>query len=198
MFTGIITNLGAVKKKTASRLNIQADAGLINRLDLGGSVAVNGVCLTVAKVFPKAGFEVDVMPETFKKTVLGALFPGAGVNLELPLAATGRFDGHIVQGHVDGTATVKSIEPSGNSRLLTFLAPKKLLDYMVEKGSVTVSGISLTIIDVTDKTFSAGIIPRTWQHTNLKSAKVGDKVNVELDILAKYIYKFIKLNIKQI
>jgi riboflavin synthase len=191
MFTGIIENQGIVEKKSASSLKIKAHHKLIKQLNLGVSISVNGACLTVRKIPSKTSFEADVMPETFKKTMLGKLTAGSIVNLELPLKANGRFGGHIVQGHVDGTATVKTIKQQGNSRIINFIAPKKLLEFMVEKGSVAINGISLTLIEVTDKSFSVGIIPHTWENTMLKSLKVKDEVNIELDILAKYINKLL-------
>ena len=192
MFTGIIEYQGVVEKKSSSDIRFKADAELIKQLSLGASVSINGVCLTVSGMRPKTGFDVNIMPETFKKTALGLLEIGTVVNLELPLKANGRFDGHIVQGHVDGTAIIKNIKSEGNSRIINFLASKKLLDFMVEKGSVAINGISLTLIEVTNKGFSVGIIPHTWEHTMLKYSKAKDEMNIEVDLLAKYIKKFIK------
>ena len=164
---------------------------MIKQVKNGDSVAVNGVCLTV--IDKRADlFQVEVMPETLKRTALGGLKSGDIVNLELAMKAADRFAGHIVQGHIDGVATVKSIKQKGNSRLFTFEVPKQLGRYIVEKGSVAVNGISLTVIDTNNKTFTVGIIPYTWRHTMLSSAKVGDRVNIEVDILAKYLEKLEK------
>lgn len=192
MFTGIITNQGTILKRTAASLSVKADTKIVSRLALGGSIAINGVCLTASQLLSNQKFIVEVMPETFKKTMLGQLKINDTVNLELPVKANGLLAGHIVQGHIDNTAVITSIKRAGNSRIFNFTASKTLLDYLVEKGSVAVNGISLTLIKVTAKGFSVGIIPHTWEYTALKSAQAGDKVNIELDILAKYIYKFIK------
>ena len=197
MFTGIIEYQGFIQKKTASHLRIKAEARLVRQLVLGASIAVNGVCLTVSKIPAETVFIVDVMPETLRRTMLGSLKLDSLVNLELPLKANGRLAGHIVQGHIDGTATIKGIKRVGNSHIFDFTAPKKLLKYMIEKGSVAINGISLTLIEVTDGSFTVGIIPYTWQHTMFKYARVGDAVNIEVDILAKYIHKFVRPFIAQ-
>jgi len=191
MFTGIISYIGKVKSFQNSQLLVKADRSLIKQVKNGDSVAVNGVCLTV--IDKRADlFQVEVMPETLKRTALGGLKSGDIVNLELAMKAADRFAGHIVQGHIDGVATVKSIKQKGNSRLFTFEVPKQLGRYIVEKGSIAVNGISLTVIDASNKTFTVGIIPYTWRHTMLSSAKVGDRVNIEVDILAKYLEKLEK------
>jgi len=191
MFTGIISNLGEIKSFQNSLITVKADRSLIKQVKNGDSVAVNGGCLTV--IDKRADlFQVEVMPETLKRTALGGLKSGDIVNLELAMKAADRFAGHIVQGHIDGVATVKSIKQKGNSRLFTFEVPKQLGRYIVEKGSIAVNGISLTVIDASNKTFTVGIIPYTWRHTMLSSAKVGDRVNIEVDILAKYLEKLEK------
>ena len=191
MFTGIISHIGKVKSFQNNQLLVKADRSLIKQVKNGDSVAVNGVCLTV--IDKRADlFQVEVMPETLKRTALGGLKSGDIVNLELAMKAADRFAGHIVQGHIDGVATVKSIKQKGNSRLFTFEVPKQLGRYIVEKGSVAVNGISLTVIDTNNKTFTVGIIPYTWRHTMLSGAKVGDRVNIEVDILAKYLEKLEK------
>ncbi|OGD99872.1 riboflavin synthase subunit alpha [Candidatus Curtissbacteria bacterium RIFCSPHIGHO2_12_41_11] len=191
MFTGIISHIGKVKSFQNNQLLVKADRSLIKQVKNGDSVAVNGVCLTV--IDKRADlFQVEVMPETLKRTALGGLKSGDIVNLELAMKAADRFAGHIVQGHIDGVATVKSIKQKGNSRLFTFEVPKQLGRYIVEKGSIAVNGISLTVIDASNKTFTVGIIPYTWRHTMLSSAKVGDWVNIEVDILAKYLEKLEK------
>ena len=191
MFTGIISHIGKVKSFQNNQLLVKADRSLIKQVKNGDSVAVNGVCLTV--IDKRADlFQVEVMPETLKRTALGGLKSGDIVNLELAMKAADRFAGHIVQGHIDGVATVKSIKQKGNSRLFTFEVPKQLGRYIVEKGSIAVNGISLTVIDASNKTFTDGIIPYTWRHTMLSGAKVGDRVNIEVDILAKYLEKLEK------
>src|SRR3989344_2937527 len=196
MFTGIISHIGKVKSFQNNQLLVKADRSLIKQVKNGDSVAVNGVCLTV--IDKRADlFQVEVMPETLKRTALGGLKSGDIVNLELAMKAADRFAGHIVLGHVDGMATVKSIEKRGNSHLFTFKVSKQLGRYIVEKGSIAVNGISLTVIDANDKTFTVGIIPYTWKHTILSGAKVGDKVNVEVDILAKYIDKLARGYLKR-
>ena len=191
MFTGIISYIGKVKNFQNSQLLVKADRSLIKQVKNGDSVAVNGVCLTV--IDKRADlFQVEVMPETLKRTALGGLKSGDIVNLELAMKAADRFAGHIVQGHIDGVAAVKSIKQKGNSHIFTFEVPKQLGRYIVEKGSIAVNGISLTVIDASNKTFTVGIIPYTWRHTMLSSAKVGDRVNIEVDILAKYLEKLEK------
>ncbi len=197
MFTGIIQQQGVVKRKTAARLHIEAAAVLVEQLALGESIAVNGVCLTVSKIPAMTVFVVDVMQETLRRTTFGNLKPDIPVNLELPMRVDGRFGGHIVQGHVDGTAKIIRIQRNGNSRIITFAAPEKLLKYMAEKGSVAIDGISLTLIDVDDTGFSVGIIPHTRDRTTLARAAVGDMVNVEVDMLAKYVYKFSSASLKK-
>lgn len=188
MFTGIITHIGNVQEKTATGLTIQVSVDFFMDTNERGSVAVNGVCLTVTgRVKSQRSFSVDIMPETWKRTALGLLATDDPVNLELPLAASGRFEGHIVQGHVDAVATIQSIQPEGNSRMVRFRVPRHLTRYMVEKGSIAVNGISLTIIGVGVDWFTVGIIPYTWTHTILHRTNAGDTVNVEVDVIAKYI-----------
>ena len=191
MFTGIISHLGRVKSYRNSSFTFEVSASLARSLKHGTSIAVNGVCLTVTEKKVKS-FQIEVMPETVERTALSDLKIGDFVNLELSMKAADRFAGHIVLGHVDGMATVKSIEKEGNSHIFTFKIPKSLSRYIVEKGSIAVNGISLTVIDTNNKTFTVGIIPYTWRHTMLSSAKVGDRVNIEVDILAKYLEKLEK------
>jgi riboflavin synthase len=191
MFTGIITNLGIVKKKTDSDVAITAPAELIKKLSLGTSIAINGICLTVISK-EKATFTINFMPETAQKTNINSLKTEDKVNLELPATAETLLSGHIVQGHVDGTGKINSIVKKGNSYLLAFSIPKGQNKYLVEKGSITVNGISLTVISVSSDEFTVGIIPHTWKNTMLHEAKVGDYVNLEVDALAKYIEKLIQ------
>ncbi len=191
MFTGIIKNLGTVKSKTAAAMQIKAGGKFIKRLKPESSVAVNGVCLTATKI-KRDSFLVDIMPETWKKTMLGQLKKNRAVNLELPLKLSDAVDGHLVLGHVDGTAVIKKIIKAGNSLVFSFSAPKTLTKYLVDKGSVTINGIALTIISVRGKNFTVGIVPHTFKNTTFNKLKVGGAVNVEVDILAKYVYKFLK------
>ena len=191
MFTGIISHLGRLKEVKQSRYTFLAPKSLLKKLKKGGSIAVNGVCLTVVSL-GKTTFSVDVMPETIKKTSLGDLRPGDYVNLERPVSASGLFEGHIVLGHIDQTGTIASIKKEGNSRIFRFKAPPSVLKYLVNKGSVAINGISLTVIKTEKKYFTVGIIPHTWKKTMLRFAKPGDRVNIEVDVLAKHIKKFLK------
>ncbi len=191
MFTGIITDIGTCVGRSSGQLTLGCSEAFAGTLKPGASVAVNGVCLTVTEL-DGTSFTADVMDETWKRTALGELAEDDEVNLELPMAADGRFEGHIVQGHVDGTGTVSSITESGNSHIFRIEAPAALTAYMIEKGSVTVNGISLTIIDAGAQSFSVGIIPHTFTSTMLHQAKAGDRVNIEVDPVAKYVLKFMK------
>jgi len=191
MFTGIITHLGKVKEKTATRLVIEPEKGLLDKFEKGLSVSIDGICLTVVD-YNKKTFSIDFMPETAKKTNIGQLTVGSTVNCELPSTGSTFLSGHVVQGHVDGVGVIKSITPDGNSYLFVFTLPKDLSRYIVPKGSISVNGISLTVIDISDESFSVGIIPHTWDRTMLHTAKIGDKVNIEVDVLAKYIEKLIR------
>ena len=191
MFTGIITHLGTVIKKTETSLTIKTDAPLIKKLSDGTSIAVSGICLTVVST-DKDTFSINFMPETAKKTNISSLKMGNEVNLELPATAETLLSGHIVQGHVDAVAKITAITKEGNSRIFTFAIPEELSKYIVEKGSISVNGISLTIISVKKDSFTVGIIPHTWEHTMLHAASVGDFVNIEVDALAKYIEKLIQ------
>ena len=158
---------------------------------LGDSIAVNGVCLTVVRLTAD-GFEGDVMPETMRRTNLGALRPKSRVNLERAMAADGRFGGHIVAGHVDGTGTITDLSPEGNAVWVTVSAAPSLLRYIVEKGSITIDGISLTVAYVDNTCFRVSIIPHTGQETTLLTRKPGYVVNLECDIVGKYIEKLMQ------
>ncbi|MBI5411781.1 riboflavin synthase [Candidatus Peregrinibacteria bacterium] len=199
MFTGIIETTGKILSLESNFLTIDAST-MATRIRRGGSIAVDGVCLTSLGEGGRV-LKAEVMPETLKRTTLGNLKHGDEVNLELALGATDRLDGHIVQGHVDGIGTIKTIESYGNSTLLTIHSPEALNRYIVEKGSIAINGISLTVIaaDLPSPEgddphlrlqFKVGIIPHTWQVTALHRLHVGDKVNIETDILAKYIEKW--------
>lgn len=185
MFTGIIEERGVVTSAEDGHLVIEAAPAFIARIPRGGSVAVDGACLTVVS-HDTASFRADVMPETYARTTLGSLIPGSSVNLELPATPTSFLAGHVVQGHVDAAGTVEHVATEGNSRLLTVRVPASLSAYIVEKGSVAVSGVSLTVIGAGSDSFTVGIIPHTAAETTLGRLREGDAVNVETDILAKY------------
>ncbi len=193
MFTGIIEYAGELTRldrtEAGARLHVRAES-LAAEAALGASIAVNGVCLTV--VGTEAGqLLFDAVPETLRRTNLGDLGVGDRVNLERPMPATGRFDGHIVQGHVDATGLLESVTEEGNSRRLRFRAGPEVLRYVVEKGSITIDGISLTVAGLGPDWFEVAIIPHTWEVTNLGTRKPGDRVNLEVDILAKYVERLL-------
>jgi riboflavin synthase len=190
MFTGIITHLGTVTKKTDTDLQISTTDDLLKKLEDGTSIAVDGICLTVVAK-DNDSFSINFMPETEKKTNIHSFQTGTEVNLELPATIDTLFSGHIVQGHVDGVGIVKSIEEDRNSKLFTITIPESLNKYIVEKGSISLNGISLTVISVTETEFSVGIIPHTLKQTMLHAAKVGDVVNLEVDAIAKYVEKIV-------
>jgi riboflavin synthase len=193
MFTGIVEELGRVvaleQGADSARLTV---AGPVVTSDAvhGASIAVNGVCLTVAESRDDE-FTVDVMAETLSRTSLGALAVGDRVNLERAMAASSRFGGHIVQGHVDGTATILERTPGDRWELVRFSLPSALARYVVEKGSITVDGVSLTVTGVTDSTFTVSLIPTTLELTTLGHKGVGDPVNLEVDVLAKYVERLL-------
>ncbi len=191
MFTGIIETTGKVTKLTDKQLVVEA-SGIISELKKGSSIAVDGACLTVVELSDNT-FTIDFMPETEAKSILESYQNGQVVNLELPLKADGRFDGHMVTGHVEGVGELTSIANDGNAILIRLEISSVLNKYIIPKGSIALNGISLTVIDVTDNDFSVSIIPHTWEVTNLHTLKEGDKVNVETDVLAKYIEKFARL-----
>jgi riboflavin synthase len=191
MFTGIIEELGTVlaidRGAQSARFTIAAPK-MIDGVNLGDSITVNGACLTVVHYEPgKLAF--DAVYETLQRTALGALAIGDEVNVERSLLANGRFGGHIVQGHIDGTGTIASIRDVDNSYYIYISASANLMRYIVRKGSIAIDGISLTVADANDKTFSVSIIPYTWEHTNLHARHAGDIVNLETDIIGKYIEK---------
>ena len=194
MFTGIIEEVGTVKRiqrsGSSSFIEIQAKK-VLEDVHLGDSIAVNGVCLTVTR-FGGGMFRADVMNETLSRSSLGSLASGSPVNLERAMAAGGRFGGHIVSGHIDGTGTISDIRNDGIAVWYTVSAPPELLRYIVEKGSVAIDGISLTVAKVTDTSFSVSIIPHTAAKTILGTKKTGDTVNLENDIIGKYVEKLMK------
>ena len=185
MFTGIVEEVGRAASAPNGELFIHA-AAVLEGTKLGDSIAVNGACLTVTRLEPN-GFTVDLAPETLRRTNLGALTAGAAVNLERSLAFGGRVGGHLVQGHVDGVATIERITPEGNASMVRFQLPGKLARYVTEKGFIAVEGVSLTVVGAGDDWFSVTLIPFTGEHTNLGAKAAGDTVNIEVDILAKYV-----------
>ena len=188
MFTGIIKELGRVDAVDASddgaRLRIGAE--LSSELAEGDSVAVNGACLTATAV-GDGTFEADVMHQTLSLTTLGELESSSPVNLELPLRPTDRLGGHVVQGHVDGTATVTDVSADGFAKRVRIELPDELLPYVVERGSIAIEGVSLTIADLTDSGLEVSLIPETLERTTLGSVEPGDRLNVESDVLARYV-----------
>ena len=185
MFTGIVEEIGTINNLVNSVLTIQAEKVLTD-IKLGDSIAVNGTCLTVVN-FTESKFSVDLAPETLRRTTFGDLNPGDTVNLERALSANDRFGGHMVQGHVDATGRVISIRDEGDSSIFRISNPKRLKPYLVEKGFIAVDGISLTIVKVLTSSFTLSVIPYTRMNTNLRDQTIGGKVNLEVDILAKYV-----------
>ena len=188
MFTGLVAGTGTVRSLSDGRLEV--DTPLAAELAAGDSIAVNGVCLTALD--PTAdGFAADVMPETLRRTSLGPLAGGDEVNLELPLRATDRLGGHVVQGHVDGIGVVSGVREDGFARVVTIEAAPEVLRYAVEKGSIAVDGVSLTVARVDDESFDVSLIPETLERTTLGEAVVGRQVNLEVDVMAKYVEKLV-------
>lgn len=194
MFTGLIEDVGKIAALRLSHgsavLAVQTQLPL-RSLELGASIAINGACLTVTQK-GKRTFTVDVSPETLKRTSLATIKIGSLVNLERPLRLQDRLGGHWVTGHVDGVAVVEFIETRGEFTFFTFRIPVRLATFLVSKGSVAVDGISLTINECSQRRFSVAIIPFTMGHTNLRDRGVGDKVNIETDLIGKYVQKFVK------
>ncbi|WP_026926713.1 riboflavin synthase [Granulicoccus phenolivorans] len=189
MFTGIVEELGevaAIEPATDSAVLRLRGPLVVSDATHGASISVNGVCLTVVDSDAES-FSVDVMAETLHRSSLGSLAVGDPVNLERAMPADGRFGGHIVQGHVDGTAVLLTREPGDRWEVLTFDLPPALARYVVEKGSITVDGVSLTVSAVTDDTFSVSLIPTTLALTTLGRRRPGDRVNLEVDVIAKYV-----------
>lgn len=201
MFTGLIEDLGRVLdvRQGDEGATIEVQTELAAQIGVGDSVAVNGVCLTATDVSPE-GFGAQAMHETLRRSSLGALRAGSPVNLELALRADARLGGHIVQGHVDGTATVTATREEGFARVLDLEldeAPAQpaagdLSRYLVEKGSVALDGVSLTVSELSDEGFSVSLIPETLERTNLGGVQVGDRVNIEVDILAKHVERLMR------
>jgi len=194
MFTGLIEAIGEVAemKPTPSGFRLRLTTAIAAEIAAGDSIAVNGVCLTA--VLADAGdIHADISPETARVTALGSLRRGALVNLERPLRADARLGGHFVQGHVDAAGAIEEIRPDGDSFWLTVRYPALLAPYIVRKGSIAVNGISLTVAGLDERRFDVQIIPYTWEHTNLHLSKAGDPVNLECDIVGKYVVRAAEL-----
>jgi riboflavin synthase len=186
VFTGLVAGKGVVRALTSGRLEVETELAV--ELAPGDSIAVNGVCLTAVER-SNGSFAADVMPETLRRTSLEPLAEGDEVNLELPLRAGDRLGGHVMQGHVDGTGTVESVTDEGNSRVVRIQVPAALLRYVVQKGSIAVDGVSLTVSAVDDEAFEVSLIPETLERTTLGATAPGRTVNLEADVLAKYVEK---------
>jgi len=194
MFTGLIEAVGRVDAvtTTSTGMQIAIATALAGDLQPGESVSVNGVCLTATRM-DQAEMHADIGPETARVTTLGRLHPGDAVNLERSMRADSRFGGHFVQGHVDGVGDVLSIRPAGDATWLTIRFPPALAPFIVRKGSIAMDGISLTVADLREGEFDVMIIPFTWQHTNLSSLRTGDGVNLEGDMVGKYVARAVEL-----
>ena len=189
MFTGIVEETGSVARLEPRRLTVKAEK-VLEGLKLGDSISINGTCLTVVELGPQT-FSADLAPETLRRTSLGSLAEGGVVNLERAVAVGDRIGGHIVQGHVDGTGRITSIRPEEDCVIIRVRAPKRLMPYIVEKGFVAIDGISLTVVKRGSSSFTLSVIPYTRQYTNLRVKAVGDQVNLEADIVAKYVESLI-------
>ncbi|MBI5968957.1 MAG: riboflavin synthase [Deltaproteobacteria bacterium] len=194
MFTGLIRDIGKIqsieRRGGGIRLTISTHLDL-SQTKIGDSISVDGACLTVVKLSGHI-FTMDVSPETRQRTTLSAAMVGQEVNLEMPLKMSDPLGGHLVSGHVDGTGEIVETTPQGNSTRYRFRVPVEISRYLIEKGSVAVDGISLTITECQDQEFSVNIIPHTAQATTLGRKKVGDRVNIESDLIAKYVEKFVR------
>lgn len=190
MFTGIIEETGTVLSFGNGKIQLSAKKVLENS-KIGDSISVNGVCLTITKMNSN-NFYADVMNETLNRSNLGSLKKGGTVNLERAMAANGRFGGHFVSGHIDGTGKIAKIQNDGNAIWIYISAPKEILNLIIEKGSVAIDGISLTVAKVSGEDFAVSVIPHTSEETTLTSKKIGDIVNLENDIIGKYVQKLLK------
>ncbi len=189
MFTGLVEETGLIRSVRQAGRSLHLTVGartVLEGIRLGDSIAVNGVCLTVVR-HDNDSFTADVMPETYAKTNLSSLPPGSPVNLERTMAVGDRFGGHIVQGHVDGVGTILSLEQDEIAVWLAVGAPPEIIKYVMPKGSIAIDGISLTVVDVAEDRFRVSLIPHTRAMTNMKHRRAGEKVNLEVDILAKYV-----------
>lgn len=196
MFTGLIEEQGRVLTPPRNGKLSLAASKVTEGLALGDSIAVNGVCLTVS-AFSGQRFTADVMPETLHRSNLGELRTGSLVNLERALPATGRFGGHFVSGHIDGVGSLLSVRPEGNALIFSIRAAPELLRGIVEKGSVAIDGISLTVVEVTETLFSVSVIPHTAAVTTLSARRPGDHINLETDMIGKYVLRALSLSQSQ-
>ncbi len=193
MFTGIVQGTGRVAAvdRDQDGAQIRIETALVSELSSGDSIAINGVCLTAVSL-ANGSFTADAMNETLSRSSLADLGPGVTVNLELPLRATDRLGGHVVQGHVDGVGTIRGVTDDGFARRIAIEAPPEVLRYVVHKGSIAVDGISLTVAGLDDRSFTVSLIPETLERTNLGNAGAGNRVNLEVDVLAKYVEKLME------
>jgi riboflavin synthase len=194
MFTGLVEEKGKVieVKKTGEGLRLSIQANITTEdMNIGSSIAVNGVCLTVVELNNNV-FSVDVIEETLKKTDLGHLGVNSNINLERPLKAEARLGGHFVLGHVDTTGTVQKVQELSNSHFMTISFPDDFKKYLIYVGSVAIDGVSMTVAELKDNTFSVGIIPHTWEETVFAEKKPGDMVNLEFDVLGKYVERIME------
>jgi riboflavin synthase len=190
MFTGLVQAIGRVAaiERSQDGARVTIETPMASELSPGDSIAVNGVCLSAAAL-GDGWFAAEAMNETLGRTSLGGLASGSEVNLELPLRATDRLGGHVVQGHVDGVGEVRAVSEDGFARRIEIEAPASVLRYVIDKGSIAVDGVSLTVAGLDDRSFTVSLIPETLQRTNLGQAGPGDRVNLEVDVLAKYVEK---------
>jgi riboflavin synthase len=190
MFTGLVQGIGSVAgiERSDDGARVTIATPLVAELATGDSIAINGVCLTAVELDGDS-FAADAMNETLARTSLGDLVPGSDVNLELPLRATDRLGGHVVQGHVDGLGSILDVTDDGFARRIRIGAGPDVLRYIVEKGSIAVDGVSLTVTEVDERSFTVSLIPETLQRTNLGAVDTGRRVNLEVDVLAKYVEK---------
>jgi riboflavin synthase len=189
MFTGIVEEVGVVREKPPGRLAVSARK-VLTGTRVGDSIAVNGACLTIVRLYEGA-FATDLMPETVRRTNLGLLAVGDPVNLERALGLGDRMGGHIVQGHIEGTGQVVSITPEGEAVLVRYKAPAEIMRCVVGKGFIAVDGVSLTVVDRDDESFSISLVQYTQENTNLTRRTVGDLANLETDIVARYVEQFL-------
>ncbi|WP_313342201.1 riboflavin synthase [Sedimentibacter sp.] len=194
MFTGLIEEIGIIEAiingKQSMKLSVKAKK-ILENINIGDSISTNGVCLTVTD-FTKNSFTVDVMPETMRKTNLGKLKNGSCVNLERALKVSDRLGGHLVSGHIDGTGSIKGYKDEYNATWVTVETNRNIIKYIIPKGSISIDGTSLTVVDVFDNSFRVSLIPITKKETILLTKKIGDEVNLECDIVGKYIERFLK------
>jgi riboflavin synthase len=196
VFTGLVADLGVLEEleRTENGAALRISAALTGELREGDSVAVNGVCLTATAVRDHS-FQADAMNETLERSALGTLRKGARINLELPVRASDRLGGHLVQGHVDAVGEVVKVADDGIARRVEIAAPAQVLRYVVAKGSIAVNGVSLTVVEVHERSFTVSLIPETLERTNLGTVEVGAIVNLEVDVLAKYVERLLRTEV---